>query len=174
MNMMQLKWISILALGLLLLPAELFAQISLERQVVASGGSYSTGTNISLSATVGEAAAVTLTSGTIVLTQGFQQPDMNPSTGIDDQVSILVDYMVFPNPTAGSLTLRLESETPVSFQLEVVDAAGRIVWFPSEPIRVSGRTDTEVDLSGFATGTYLFVLRDTQSGYVETLRVLKE
>ncbi|MDC0231655.1 SprB repeat-containing protein, partial [Aureispira] len=53
----------------------LFAQ-EISRHVVASGGNYSTSTNISVSATIGEPVVNTLTSSGLILTQGFQQPSI--------------------------------------------------------------------------------------------------
>jgi hypothetical protein len=53
------------------------AQVVLDRQVIGSTGGYVVGTNISLSPTVGEAVVQTLFSVNKILTQGFQQPNMN-------------------------------------------------------------------------------------------------
>jgi hypothetical protein len=64
---------------LLIITALAFATLSfsqqLSRYVVASGGNYSTGSGISLSSTIGESMVTTLTSGSSILTQGFQQPN---------------------------------------------------------------------------------------------------
>lgn len=50
------------------------AQLQLSRQVIGSTGNYSTAGGISISSTVGEPAVTTLTGGSSILTQGFQQP----------------------------------------------------------------------------------------------------
>jgi hypothetical protein len=56
---------------------------SLSPTVVASSGDYFTGTNASLSWTLGEIATETFTSGNYILTQGFQQPFGISITGIN-------------------------------------------------------------------------------------------
>ena len=50
-----------------------FAQVTLGRQVIGSTGGFATGTNITVSSTVGEAVIQTLVSSNFILTQGFQQ-----------------------------------------------------------------------------------------------------
>jgi hypothetical protein len=47
---------------------------SLSPTVIASSGGYSTGTDVSLSWTLGEIATETYSNGSYILTQGFQQP----------------------------------------------------------------------------------------------------
>ena len=51
-----------------------FAQINLDQQVIGSTGSFSTGSTMTLSSTVGETAVQSLFSVNTILTQGFQQP----------------------------------------------------------------------------------------------------
>ena len=60
---------------LLMVTGNAFCQ-SVERSVVAGAGDYFEGTTASLSWTLGEIATETLENGNVVLTQGFQQPDI--------------------------------------------------------------------------------------------------
>jgi gliding motility-associated-like protein len=62
------------------------AQVVLDRQVIGSTGGYVVGTNISLSSTVGEAVVQTLFSVNKILTQGFQQPNMNADSMVTYEV----------------------------------------------------------------------------------------
>lgn len=62
------------------------AQVVLDRQVIGSTGGYSTGTNITLSSTVGEAVVQTLFSVNKILTQGFQQPNLNVDSMVTYEV----------------------------------------------------------------------------------------
>lgn len=63
----------IFTLLLIIIGSSSYAQVTLGRQVIGSTGSYATGTNISVSSTVGEAVVQTLSSPNFILTQGFQQ-----------------------------------------------------------------------------------------------------
>ena len=68
--------------------AVVFATFSFSQQVsrhvVASGGNYSTASGISVSSTIGEPMVNTLTGTGFILTQGFQQPSITPSTIVID------------------------------------------------------------------------------------------
>lgn len=76
----------ILAFGLLLIQMSLFSQVVLERQVIGSTGGYQVGSTMSLSSTVGEANIQSLFSVNQILTQGFQQPNLNNSDPVDFEV----------------------------------------------------------------------------------------
>ncbi|MCB2219858.1 MAG: hypothetical protein KQI35_05625 [Bacteroidetes bacterium] len=59
-----------------LVGAMLCSAQSIERSVVASAGDYFEGAGVSMSWTLGEIATETFTSGNVILTQGFQQPNL--------------------------------------------------------------------------------------------------
>ena len=63
----------IFILVLLFVSSVSFGQVQLGRQVIGSTGGSASGTNITLSSTVGEAVTQTLFSANTILTQGFQQ-----------------------------------------------------------------------------------------------------
>ena len=65
---------SILSFVFLIGVGFLFAQVSMVNSVLATAGDFQTNGSYSLSWTVGELAVSTLTEGSNVLTQGFQQP----------------------------------------------------------------------------------------------------
>ena len=70
---------------------------SVSPEVVASAGDYFEGTNASISWTLGEIATETYSNGTIILTQGFQQPVSVTIHGVD------LDLLVFlEGPYSGS------------------------------------------------------------------------
>ena len=73
---------------LLTITAVAFATFSFSQQVsryvVASGGNYSSSGSISVSSTIGEPMVNTLTATGFILTQGFQQPSITPSTIVID------------------------------------------------------------------------------------------
>jgi uncharacterized protein YidB (DUF937 family) len=80
--------------------------------VVSSAGGYSTGTTVNLSWTLGELATETLINGTLILTQGFQQP----VEGVT--ISINLDLLVFlEGPYSGlemGTSLNTEGVIPLS------------------------------------------------------------
>jgi len=103
------------------------AQITLERQVIGSTGSFAVGTSVTLSSTVGEVAVQTvqtLFSVNGILTQGFQQPEGGNDSIVDYEMinescpeahngSIYINnvlgcpgpYTVIINPVGDTLTV---------------------------------------------------------------------
>lgn len=107
----------------LTLSSMLMGQISISRQVIGSTGSYQTGTNITLSSTVGEPATQTLFSLNNILTQGFQQPKTSGDSLITYEVinetcrganngSILVTDVVGCQPPYQVIIIPVFSATP--------------------------------------------------------------
>lgn len=103
----------------------LTAQVTLAPSVIAAGGGYAESDNISISWTLGELAVSTLTGGSMMLTQGFQQP-FDIGVGINkDQLSWNIS--VYPNPVGDELIIRFNTEKPGSFLIEIQDVTGRLV-----------------------------------------------
>lgn len=82
--MKQITYISIVLL--LFISSTSFAQLTLGRQVIGSTGGFATGTNITVSSTVGEAVTQTLFSANMILTQGFQQTLKQNDSIVDFEV----------------------------------------------------------------------------------------
>ena len=92
----------------LLLFSLLFLFISLRtnaQQVVSSGGDYFENSTVSISWTLGEPVTETISDGTNILTQGFQQSKLSASeifTINSDEIGI----NLFPNPTENIVNLK--------------------------------------------------------------------
>lgn len=155
------------------LPVWLSAQVSLDRQVIGSTGNFSTVSNISLSSTVGESVVATAVSGSIVLTQGFQQPDGTNSVGIEDDLRLLVRYTVAPNPTQDIVRVELSTDKPITIGLVLMDVRGRRVPVPEQKIHVNGTESTEIDLQPLADGLYTLALIDEGGNTFRTFKVKK-
>ena len=81
--MKQINYIPIL---LLFISSVSFGQVQLGRQVIGSTGGFASGTNFTISSTVGEAVVQTLFSTNTILTQGFQQPSLRLNDSIELEV----------------------------------------------------------------------------------------
>ena len=82
-----MKYFNYIYLFLFLLICEsAFSQVQLSRQVIGSTGGYASGTSVSLSSTVGETVVQSLFSTKIILTQGFQQPQLTSDSVLNYEV----------------------------------------------------------------------------------------
>lgn len=101
------------------------AQTTISRQVIGATGGYQTGTNITLSSTVGEAAVQTLFSTSKILTQGFQQPE----TTADSVVTYEVINESCRGAQNGSIFISNVLGCPGPYQLNIIAVGDSItVW----------------------------------------------
>lgn len=160
----------IIAFATILLSLPAFGQ-TLERQVIGAAGTSSSTANMQISYTVGEPAVTTLSGGSIVLTQGFQQPDEDV-TGIQSP-EVLVEYNVYPNPTTDQLNIRLFSEKPLIVQIQLLDISGKKVDNICQSASFSGEWRGEIDLSNLPQGQYLLWIGQESTGKYTTLQIQK-
>ena len=145
---------------------------SIERAVIASSGLSSQAGDLQLSATAGELIVETYQSGSFMLTQGFQQGD-TPTNVSNDLPLVQVDYRLYPNPTKDWTTLELESQTPVTLQMNIRDLSGKQVLFSTQTVTVQGSLQQRFDLRQLAAGTYVWVLQDRGGRLLKSFRIRK-
>lgn len=154
----------------LFLSSLLWAQLSLDRQVIASTGqSVATGT-LQVDYTVGETVITTASAATLTLTQGFHQPEALP-------VGIALTHATFelnayPNPTQDQVTLDIQSSEAGSLTLHLVNSKGQTVQ-PPHTLEVNGLTQHRLDLRPLASGTYFLRLQSTDKPAASTLIIQK-
>jgi Secretion system C-terminal sorting domain len=137
---------------LTLLSFSALAQTSMP-EVVASSGAFFIGSGFTNSYTVGELALVeTYSTGTFMLTQGFQQPADN-LIGIAPVATVSGNMNVFPNPGNGLFYLDYNLDENAVVIIEVVDMLGQLV-YTDQTNRSNGAQRQAVDLSTQADGVY--------------------
>jgi hypothetical protein len=145
---------------------------SLDRQVIGSAGGYEEQGGYSLSFTVGEPVVETAITGTLVLTQGFQQPD-DVTVGINDVVKINMDYFIFPNPTVNQLTVQLSADKIVEVSISLHDMLGRELTDLNRKVLVDGVTNQQYDLTNLAAANYMLILSDKDGNLLGQFKIQK-
>ena len=159
--------------SLLIAGGSLFAQLEIERSVIAPGGLYSTGGNLEICSTLGQIEVRTLLSlnGSIILTQGFQQPDNKTTTGVGGLIDIVVDYNIYPNPTERWLQVELNALRPTEIELGLYDIRGRSIGVPSQKHTISGPFEAKFDLGSVSDGFYFLGMKDKDGRLVATWKI---
>ena len=141
---------SILLLLLSAFPT-LFSQ-ELSHQVLVPIAGISSLSSIEYTHTIGEAAVEVITSGDIVLTQGFQQPRILLN---DTAYHGGNGVKVFPNPVDDDLYIELFGEIPRTFMIEIINLQGIIRI--SEKVSYSGTyfDRRKYDAGELSRGLYL-------------------
>ena len=128
-----------------------FAQ-SLSPTVIASSGEYFSSGGLTVSWTLGELAVETFDAGSVIITQGFQQP-YDIGTSIKEKG---LDWSItpYPNPVTDFLKIRFELGEPLDLNVEILDISGR-KHLIREFYAVSSGEIVTLNMSGYVRGVYL-------------------
>lgn len=145
------------------LPAK--AQLALKRQVTASTGGSGLIGNILIQYTVGEPAIGTVVAGNVMLTEGFQQPELPPLPPGEDPVR---NYILFPNPASTTVKVQFDllTEAPVLFRL--INAAGQQM-FQQFQHYGAGQVIIPIPVNRFPAGIYTVMLNISGKVFFEKL-----
>lgn len=146
---------------------------SIEKQVIAStGGVLSNGT-YEISATVGETVVETFISGTLTLTQGFQQAN-GSQTSVEELV-VTANYKLYPNPTLGNAILELESvNSDATISLIMYNTIGKLIYSKTIILQANRITTINLDLTNHSNGVYFVNILDSKSTLVNTIKLIKK
>ena len=154
-----------------MLPVFISAQVTKERDVTGSAGDYSTTPTIHLSWTIGEVAVETKSvSGSLMVTEGFQQADDFDITGISE-IEFNGEISVFPNPVGDVLHFTVTSEEDLEMFGMLYDAAGKKVK-EVPAYTVYSTYEGRLDCHNISSGIW-FLTFATKEGTVKTFTITK-
>ena len=134
--------------------------------MIASSGSTFLNSSGSISFTIGEGVAQTLSGGGKSLTQGFQQSYITVSL-INETKTIDFAITVFPNPTTNDLTLKLIKETVMGLEYLLFDINGKLL-----SQKNLENTETVIPLSRFAQGYYILKVQERENE-IKSFKIIK-
>ncbi|MBN2730077.1 MAG: T9SS type A sorting domain-containing protein [Bacteroidales bacterium] len=165
-----MKSIIIIINLLLLIPMLSLAQVSKERDVIASSGETAASGNIEISYTIGEVAIAQYTSGTLIVSEGFQQAD-GPMTGIEE-TEFSGTITLFPNPVDDLLQFEVNNSNSDQVLIELFDTQGKLVQTYSFEGNRALQTG-EIDFGQYASGIWYLSFSNPEDGYIKTFKVVK-
>ena len=141
-----------------------------QSDVVPAGGT-ATGEGGTVTFSVGQIAVQSNEEGSIILSEGVQQPYEIQTIGIDNYPGITLNAILYPNPTQGNLQLVMSQEqlemVNGQWLMKVFDANGKYLLSK----QIDGET-TLLDLSPYATGTY-YINVCSGKDVMKTFKVVK-
>ena len=146
------------------LPFSAAAQ-SLSPTVVASAGNHASAGNVQLSYTVGEVAVTTLSGGSNILTQGFNQP-IEVSTGITEGV-FEGSIKVYPNPAAHELHIEANTSSE-AIAVVLTDMNGRVAITTT----ISGEATEVINVAQLAAAPYQLTLIGSENAFRKTHQII--
>ena len=131
-------------------------------------GDEASGTEGSLSYTVGQAVFGTYTGSTGSVAQGVQQTyDITALLGAEIS-AIKLELVAYPNPTQEILTLKINNYKNEKLTYQLYDLHGKL--WDSQSVKGA---HTQLDMNNLAVGTYLLSIQDEEL-LVKTFRIIKK
>jgi hypothetical protein len=148
------------------------AQISIERQVIGAAGFLSAPGTLQSSITVGEIFTATSSQETLIITQGFQQPDTLIHVGLKSPDNPITRFSIYPNPTMDRVILEFVLDQPMKIGIDIYNQFGQQLTQNSE-LSVRDNFKQELDFSGFPAGNYFVVVKSANGSLYKGFKVQK-
>lgn len=113
-------------------------------------------------------ASLSGANGSLEISASYGEGSYEESTLSVEELELQSGIRVFPNPSSYKVNVDLSKLPLGEYQLFLVDLSGRMVYSQ----RTSARIE-QIDLSPFATGTYVLQVQASTTRRVETFRVIK-
>lgn len=134
----------------------------------ASGGD-ATGTNGSVSYTVGQIAYLSSTGSNGSISEGVQQPyEISEVLGTEDFSNLITDVKIYPNPSTDVLTLNLIHQENVALDYQIIDNNGKLL--KSEKIMAN---ETNINVSTLPSSIYYLRIINLNKE-VKTYKIIKK
>jgi len=85
-----------------------------------------------------------------------------------EELKLQSSIRVFPNPTTYMVNVDLSQLPQGEYQLYLMDLSGKVVYN-----QTATKSNTEIDMSSFATGTYVLQVQTKGTQKVETFKIVK-
>ena len=167
-----MKKLIILFISLMLaLPALTYMQAQQIHASVNASGGNATGSGGSVSYSVGQVFYTTASGTNASVSEGVQQPyEISVFTGLKDNTAIDLLYTVYPNPTSGKLTLKLDATTlpdVKSMIYQLYDVNGKLI--RSDQLK---EKETSIEMSDLTTSSYYLRIIKSKK-VIKTFKIIK-
>lgn len=135
------------------------------QEVIITAGSKATGMGGTAIYTIGQVVYTTQIGVNGSITQGVQQPFLVVTTVGINEASVNLELSAYPNPTTDYLTLKVEDDSSLSYQL--CNLQGKVI--ESKKLQ---STSTNIHLEAQPTATY-FLRVIKGSNLIKTFKIIK-
>ncbi len=159
-------WLIAILMAIAWMPAK--AQIVLVRQVTAAAGGSAAAGNFSFDYTIGEPVITTISAGDILLSQGFNQPEVLPL--LPQGSNPVMDFILFPNPAVSTVKIQFNLLTDASVVFLIVNTAGQVIY---QDIKMygAGKITIPTPVDKLAAGIYTVIFKVNGHVFTEKLIV---
>lgn len=138
-----------------------------QETIPASGGNAS-GTGGTASYSVGQIVYSTSSTTSGSLAQGVQQPfEISVATAIDEARDISLEFVIYPNPAADFVTLRIENYEIVNLRYQFYNINGNLL----KSNKIEGQV-TNISMETLTPSTYFLKITD-RNKVIKTFKIIK-
>ncbi len=138
------------------------------QQTVSTTGGDAADNGGMISYTVGQVAYITTIDDNVAITQGIQQPyEILILNGFEEAKNIIVECIVFPNPTKEFLKLKIENYKSKNLSYQIYDMNGKLL----ESKKVEGN-ETIISMENFIPSSYFLNITDNNKE-LKTFKIIK-
>jgi hypothetical protein len=148
------------------------AQISVERQVIGSTGNLTNSGSVKASSNIGEAIISTFSNTSLVLTQGFEQPDTMLITSTVMEDGFKMEITAYPNPARNQVILAFQLDQPLDIGIDIYNETGQQM-LNQLKTTVQNKDKKELDFTGFYPGNYFIVIKSNDGKISRGIKVQK-
>ena len=113
-------------------------------------------------------ASLSGANGSLEISASYGQSSYEETTLSAEELKLQSSIRVFPNPTTFMVNVDLSQLPQGEYQLYLLDLSGKVVYNQS-----TTATSSQIDMSTFATGTYVLNLQTKGMQKLETFKIIK-
>jgi uncharacterized protein YxeA len=144
-----------------------FAQLSIKKSSVDSGGTVVTNSSITIIQTIGEVVVQENTTGTLHISEGFISPDMQSVLAVDNYAS-LEGVTIFPNPTIDFVKIHFMSNS--NYFISLTDSSGKQI----AAYNTIETNQYSLDMTSYSSGIYLVLVKDLSKQLYKVYKIVKK
>jgi hypothetical protein len=113
-------------------------------------------------------ASLSGANGSLEISASYGESSYEQSTLSTEELKLQSSISVYPNPTTYMVNVDLSQLPQGEYQLYLLDLSGKVVYNQS-----TTATSSQLDMSTFATGTYVLNVQTKGTQKVETFKIIK-
>ena len=137
------------------------------QQAIDASGGDAIGTNGKVSYSIGQVAYVSATGSNGSVSQGVQQPFEIFTLGTDHFPTIILQALVYPNPTSANVILKMENYSLENASIQLYDIQGRTVIEQ----KIS-QNETSITMENLAASNYILQVLDNKKP-IKSFKIIK-
>ncbi|MBT3935386.1 MAG: T9SS type A sorting domain-containing protein [Bacteroidetes bacterium] len=157
--------------GFLVLLVTLFFQYSIAQtngpEIISSSGNHFSNATATISWTIGETIIETESNASVVLTQGFHQPNYS-IVSINELNNFTFDFDVYPNPASDFVKIRANSLNPQKREIRIFDLQGNLIILED-----FSANEITINLKNLAASTYLITIHSQNQELLSSYQLIK-